>query len=397
MDRSIDLVVAGHICFDVIPAFREGESRLPEEIFRPGTLTRVADAAVSTGGAVSNTGLAAIRLGLETRLMGKVGNDFFGRAILDFLRERNAAEGMIVVEGEASSYTIVLAPPAADRMFLHNPGANDTFRFEDIRFETVGRARLLHFGYPTLMERFHLLEEADLERTMRKARELGTTTSLDMSLPDPHSPAGLAPWPRILERVLPYVDLFLPSAEELLLLLHREEYLRRIRNGLDVLESMSLDEIVGLAEECLRLGASVVLIKCGRRGLYLRTGPAAAVARCGAAAPDPASWAERELWELPYRIERVASATGSGDCCIAGFLAGLLRGQSVEDSLHYAAAAGAFNVTAMDATSGVRSWEETTRRIRDGWPKTAADDDLSAWIRDDASGCLRGPRDRNNA
>jgi len=53
-------------------------------------------ATVSTGGAVSNTGIALHRLGVPTRLMGKVGDDILGRAIPDVLRSHSRV-------GQASS------------------------------------------------------------------------------------------------------------------------------------------------------------------------------------------------------------------------------------------------------------------------------------------------------
>jgi len=82
--------------------------------------------------------------------MGKVGDDILGRAILDFLRRHDPrlADGMIVAAGEPSSYTIVISPPGVDRMFLHCPGANDTFGAADVAYDRLGSARLFHFGYP---------------------------------------------------------------------------------------------------------------------------------------------------------------------------------------------------------------------------------------------------------
>jgi hypothetical protein len=62
-------------------------------------------------------------------------------------------------------------------------------------------------------------------------------------------------------------------------------------------------------------------------------------------------------------VERVVSATGSGDNAIAGFLAAFLRGLPPQECLHVAAAVGADNVSVLDATSGVRSWEETVRGV----------------------------------
>jgi sugar/nucleoside kinase (ribokinase family) len=100
----------------------------------PGRLLNIGPAAISTGGAVANTGMALHRLGVPVRLMGKVGDDLFGRAVLDVLRTGapHLADGMIVTPGEATSYSIVISPPDIDRSFLHCPGANDTFGADDV-------------------------------------------------------------------------------------------------------------------------------------------------------------------------------------------------------------------------------------------------------------------------
>ena len=101
--------------------------------------------------------MALHRLGLETRLLGKIGNDWIGRGILEILRSHGPrlAAGMLVVPGEQSSYTIVLNPPGVDRIFLHCPGANDTFSAADVTSGRLGSARLFHFGYPPLMRRMY--------------------------------------------------------------------------------------------------------------------------------------------------------------------------------------------------------------------------------------------------
>ena len=75
--RYPSIVVAGHICVDIIPAWTQTVESI-SAVFRPGRLTEVGPAMVSTGGAVSNTGIALHRLGVPVRLMGKIGPDLTG-------------------------------------------------------------------------------------------------------------------------------------------------------------------------------------------------------------------------------------------------------------------------------------------------------------------------------
>lgn len=62
--------MAGHICLDVIPAFKQGAASLGE-LLVPGKLVDVGPAVLATGGAVANTGLALHRLGVHTRLISR--------------------------------------------------------------------------------------------------------------------------------------------------------------------------------------------------------------------------------------------------------------------------------------------------------------------------------------
>ena len=85
------------------------------------------------------------RLGIDVRIMGKVGDDFIGELIRQILvrNGRGPAAGMIIDQGVHSSYTVVISPPDIDRSFLHYPGANDTFAAEDVRYNVVERRQPL--------------------------------------------------------------------------------------------------------------------------------------------------------------------------------------------------------------------------------------------------------------
>src|SRR4051794_14587362 len=255
-----DVVVAGHVCLDVIPALAE-----PVRL-EPGRLVSAGPAALSTGGAVANVGLALHRLGVPVRLLGTVGNDVFGRALVDVLRDVDPqlADGMRIVDGEDTSYSIVISPPRTDRTFVHCPGANDTFSAEDVGAEHLAGARILHFGYPPLMRRMDQDGGEGLLRLLLRARTAGLVTSLDLCEIDPDSAAGHADWAGFLERVLAGVDIFAPSLGELTVMLDQ----RRMLPSDAMLDRAVLAR---LAERALSLGASVVVIKLADKGLYLRT------------------------------------------------------------------------------------------------------------------------------
>ena len=102
------VIVAGHICLDITPAFPETGKKMISEILMPGKLIETKGVSVSTGGAVANTGLAMKFFGSDVRLMGKVGCDDFGEMICNILKRHDADEYMIHADNETSSYSVVI-------------------------------------------------------------------------------------------------------------------------------------------------------------------------------------------------------------------------------------------------------------------------------------------------
>ena len=374
-------VVAGHICLDIIPEIDHPIALDPGRLYEVGTPT------IATGGAVSNTGVALHLLGIPTTLMGKIGDDSFGGSVRGVLARYGdeLTSGMVVTPGETTSYTVVVNVPGTDRIFLHCPGANNRFVCADLDLDAIGRADLFHFGYPSFMAGQYANDAAELVAMYRAVRELGTTTSLDLGMPDPGGPAGALDWRGILERAVPYLDVFMPSADELLYCLDREHFGKG--------DQMAPAELGPLAETLLAMGAAVVAIKMGARGMYVRTAGLERIRDMGRGGPaDPQEWADRELWFPIYREDRFVGATGAGDTTIAGFLAALLRGAGPEYAGSMANAVGACNVEAPDALGGIRTWEATVARMRAGWERVPPGIDDPAWTVD-ADGLWHGPAD----
>jgi len=371
-----EVVVAGHVCLDVIPALAE-----PVRL-EPGRLVSAGPAALSTGGAVANVGLALHRLGVPVRLLGSVGNDVFGHAFLDALRDVDPrlADGMSIVEGEDTSYSIVISPPRTDRTFVHCPGANETFAVDDVGVEQLAGVRVLHIGYPPLMRRMYEDGGAGLLRLLQRAQTAGLVTSLDLCDFDADSAVGRVDWAGFLQRVLPGVDIFAPSLGELTLMLDR----RRVSPS-----DVGLDRAVlrGLAQRAISMGASVVVIKLGEKGLYLRTtAEGGRLARMSQSLGlDGEAWRDKEVLAPGFEARSVAGTTGSGDAAIAGLLAALLRGDGPVAAATGAAAVGTCSVEAPDATKGIRPWPEVESRLAGGWARLPLPTSLVAgvaWQRD---------------
>ncbi len=359
------VVVAGHICLDVIPDLSEMNLERPGDFYIPGSLRTAGPAKLSTGGPVSNTGLNLTKLGIETLLMGKVGNDAFGEMAAMLLDKQWGIRDSLVVDDTAdTSYTVVINPKGYDRMFVHNPGANATFCAADVDYKKVAQCDLFHFGYPPLMKQMIADTGADLVEMFRKVHEMGLTTSLDMCLPDFQK--DRTDWPAIFKKLCPHLDLYLGSAEETLLMLHRDRYMElRNASDRDLLSAFTGDMLHELSGELLAMGVRIAVIKCGPRGYYVRTPEKAVLKTMGRAKPGNLDeFANREFWHPAFYCPVTPNATGSGDASIAGFLSAYLRGLPLLDCVITANCTGSASVEKPDALSGVPDWDGVQQRIK---------------------------------
>lgn len=366
-------VVAGHICVDITPIFPANIKDSIQRVLEPGKLVQVGAADIHTGGAVANTGLAMKLMGIDVKLMGKIGTDPFGENVLSILQNYDGQGDMIIDDHVSTSYSIVLAVPGTDRIFLHNPGANDTFGRNDLNMDKLSDIHLFHFGYPPLMRKMYENDGEELVCMFREIHNKGIITSLDFAAIDPESEAGKQDWKKILKKVLPYVDFFVPSMEELAFMADRTMYQKWQERaaGRDIAEVIEKEEIYHLGSLLTGMGASNMLIKCGSRGFYYHMADSKKLARVEKRlGRNLTDWYDKEGFESCYQPDCVLSGTGAGDTMIAAFLAALLQDYPMEDCIRLASAAGAACVENIDALSGVQPLEDFMKRIRQGWKKS---------------------------
>jgi sugar/nucleoside kinase (ribokinase family) len=87
-----------------------------------------------------------------------------------------------------------------------------------------------------------------------------------------------------------------------------------------------------------------VVLKLGEIGCYLRS--------------------RERAFALPALPVRAVDALGAGDAFAAGYITGLIHGWDLERTARFATAVGATCVTALGATTGVRSLAETLDFLR---------------------------------
>ncbi len=361
-------IAAGTVCLDIFPGLASVKVTDFERDFMPGRVVETDATVFSTGGSVSNTGLALVRLGVKTRLIGKIGRDPFGEIVSDFYRKsgESLTDGLQTDPDLMTSHSFVISPSGEDRRFIHHPGANDAFKAEDIPDKDLSCAGILHFGYPQAMRSMMVDDSRELEKIYRNAKKYDVTTSMDTAMVDRARLSGQIDWRGVFRRTLPSVDLFLPSFEEILFMLDRERF-ESARFGRDLIESADDGLLDTLSAELLDMGAAIVMIKLGHRGLYLRTASRDRLTRMGRAVPESLDLWENRILKQPAFKVKIAGTTGAGDTCIAGFIAAFLRGLPPEDAAKVASAAAASCCEKPDALSGVQSWDQICERINQGW------------------------------
>ena len=372
-EKRKTIAVAGTLDLDIVPVFGWEEVRPIEEIVVPGHVIENRRLTVNAGGCVSYTGLGLAKLGVDVLLMGKVGKDVFGNTLRGLLSEYASTEYIIASEACSTSTSIVLTFPGYDRIFIYASNAEDTFTIEEVNFDVISNCAIFHFGYPNGFEYLFRNKGEKCIEMFRRIKRSGTVTSLDMAMVDIEAPVT-ADWETMIKGLMPYVDLFEPSIEELSYYIDRDEYFTLLERAkiqqTDITQVMAPEYIYMLAERLVSWGAGVVLIKCGAKGMYLRCGSKEKMGDLGGRLRcDMSSWANVSHFERAYKPERFRAATGAGDISIAGFLAAIIQGYDWERCIQLAAAAGATCVTTYDTISAICPLEELNAKIEKGWEK----------------------------
>ncbi len=365
------IVVAGEVCADLTPVFPDENADF-YELLQPGKLVNATGLMMSAGGAVSNTGLGLSRLGADVHLIMKTGKDFLGEFLEEEMKKYPVTSSILKTDQRETAYSVVIAIAGYDRVFLHDTGSSDLLSWEEMDYDLIREACIFHFGYPPALRMFYLNDGNDLIQMYRKIKEMGTATSLDMSLPSPQSEAGRVNWRKVITEVIPYVDIFLPSIEELSYAMDRNGFQKINRMAMQQKKSfaevVSLDYATELADELIQIGGKIVLVKCGSQGMILKTADRERLLNVGGGLGENLDgWTCQEIYIPCFEPDCVRSGTGAGDISIAAFLLALQRNYPIRRCVELAAAAGAVCVSTYDALSGIPSLEILNQRIEAGW------------------------------
>lgn len=302
--KQADIVVVGGINTD----FLVQGPRLPG----PGDNVQGHLFLESLGGKGANAAVGAARLGAQVALIGRVGMDARGLALLEQLEGEGVEVGAVMRDPAALTGVVLeMVDERGRKQTLASPGANLCMRVSEVMQaeERISSARVLLVNLEVPLE--------VVSAAVHHARAAGTRVVLDpapaMSLP---------------EDLLEAVHVIRPNAEE-----------AEALTGVEVRDRGSARQS---AENLLRRGVGGVVVASPEGSLVLSS--------------------EGELWLPDLSVAR-ADTTGAGDAFCAALAVALAEGKTLAQAARFAHEASALATMRLGALGGLPTREMVESRL----------------------------------
>jgi sulfofructose kinase len=285
---KVDLVGVGLNATDTVIPLTDYPSRGSKVEYRTAT--------VLPGGQVASTVVACQRWGMNTRYVGKLGDDAAAALHREAFAHAGVETQLITVAGAASPQSLILVDAGGERTVLCRRDERLILQPTDLDQEWIVNARALHVdGHDTAA--------ATLAATWARAAGIPVIADLDELYPG-------------VEDLIEKVDYLVVS----------RDFPRRLTN------EPNLEKALQQIQH--RYGCTLVAATLGEEGVV--------------------AWDGKHLHHAPaYRVS-VVDTTGAGDIFHAGFIYGLLQNWPLERQLDFACAAAALNCTAVGARGGIQ-------------------------------------------
>jgi sugar/nucleoside kinase (ribokinase family) len=278
--------------------------------------TLIEGIACAPAGTAAGPALIAAKLGLSVKLASAVGDDLIGRFIRLALDEAGVdLAALETLPGLPSSTTVLAVDSAGRRPNFHALGAGMLAQVTPAALEAARSVGFFHYagiGGPRL-------DGGPGAELVKAAREAGAIVTCDLISPQASALDEL-------KRLLPFVDYFMPSATEAVMLTGQ-------------------DDLFAAAETFLSLGARNCLIKNGSRGSIVVL--------------------ESVRTTLPAYAITPIDTTSCGDSYCAGFIAALSRGWPPLEAARFATATAALVAQGLATLGKLESFEATETAMRE--------------------------------
>ncbi len=264
---------------------------------------------VLPGGKGANQAAAASALSSSVAMIGRVGDDSSGAALVDDLRSRGVdVSGVVTSARPTGSATVVVEDGSGENLIVVAPGANGALIADDVTVDAVASAQVV-------------LVQLEIPMAVVTAA-VAHATGLVVLNPAP--PAELS------EELLSRVDVLVPNEWELARMAGR---------------SPADDSPASLADLVRSVTSRDVVVTLGGRGALVVESSGA----ISLVAPPEVS---------------VVDTTGAGDCFCGALCVALARGDALVDAARYAVVAGALSTTGVGARGALPSDAEIRAVLR---------------------------------
>ncbi|MGH8519666.1 MAG: 5-dehydro-2-deoxygluconokinase, partial [Panacagrimonas sp.] len=298
-------------------------------------LEDIATFAKSVGGCPANIAIGTARLGLESGLITRVGDEQMGRFVIEQMRREGVAVDGIKTDPQRLTALVLLAVEdegVSPMIFYRSDCADMALAEEDIDEAFVASARAVvvtgtHFSRPN--------SDAAQRKAMRIAKKAGRKVVFDID----YRPTlwGLTGHAAGFER---YVK--------------SDEVSQKLRSVL-----VDCDLIVGTEEEIMIAGGADSVLEAlkairavSKATIVLKRGPMGCVVY-----EEESQSLEKGIVGQGFPIE-VYNVLGAGDAFMSGFLRGWLKGEPLATAATWSNACGAFAVSRLLCSPEYPTWEE---------------------------------------
>lgn len=293
----VKIVTVGDVVADIMTSF----SHFP---IQEGDFT-AADQLYLDAGGNANFLIAASRLGVETVALGSIGDDFWGRQVLDILQQENITTNFISIGG-TTTVVQVLVDNSGGHAFVGNFGSGPELIFEENSQKAIqGADALFCSGYSFADQRMKAFSLASLAY----AKENSVATYFDAG------PACFDLEEDLKADIFEYVDVLLLTEEEIPAVTRGE-----------------INDIFGL-------GPKVVVIKKGPEGCLIYLGDNKTITKPG------------------FPVD-VVDTTAAGDSFAAAFITARCKDWDLDKCAVFANAVGAAKVKKMGGGRNVPTLDE---------------------------------------
>ena len=303
--KRFEVIVVGELNVDLILNSIDSFPEMgKEKIAKDMTLT------LGSSSAIFASNLSS--LGASVAFVGKVGDDAFGSLVKKSLQVKKVNTDFLVTSKKFSTGATIVLNYSEDRAMVTYPGAMEYLTIHDINKEILKSAKHLHFSSYFLQPGI----QSGLLKLFKMAKENGLTTSLDIQW-DPKEE-----WNFNYKEVLPFVDVFLPNEQEVLLLTGE----KKLEDAIKKLSSF----------------AKCVAVKLGSKGSMVVTNG-------------------KSSFRESYSNKNVVDAIGAGDSFNAGFIFKFINGYDIDECQNFGNLMGAVNTTAAGGTAAFINYKQVVK------------------------------------